>query len=219
MKNMLFTNTRIYSNLISWMRVDGGFHGREGGVWGQGEVKGNLNCTARFSVSSPCSYTLFIYIYFLPPWGMWSSQPRDQIQAAVGTYGKTGSFNPLCQAGDPPVSWPCRNTDPIAPQLKFLLFILRSLPQGLANYHPWAKSGALFLCGLETKNVSVCLFVFSFWPHRRHARNQTHATAAIQATAVTTLTLNLLSQQGVPHFFKYWGKKWKKNGILHMWKS
>ena len=47
----------------------------------------------------------FFFFFFWPPQGIWSSQARDQIPAAVLTYvlcicGNTGSFNPLCWAGE-----------------------------------------------------------------------------------------------------------------------
>ena len=44
----------------------------------------------------PRLFFLVIFFLFWPPWGIWSSWARGQIQAAVGTW----SFNPVCWAGD-----------------------------------------------------------------------------------------------------------------------
>ena len=55
--------------------------------------------------SSFVSFFFFFFFSFWPPQGIWSSQARHQVQAAVATcihhsYSNAGSFNPLCSTAE-----------------------------------------------------------------------------------------------------------------------
>ena len=102
---------------------------------------------------------LIDWIHFWPPWGTWSSQARDQIQAAVVTYATLAAVpDPLTYCAGPgmePVSWDCRNTaNPIAPQRELLSYLfftwwfgpLNLLPVGCPGTSLSAVVTSLFSC-------------------------------------------------------------------------
>ena len=70
---------------------------------------------------------LFVCLFFLfwPPWGICSSQAKDQIRATVMTQtpaAKTAILDPLCWAGHGTCPQHSQDaTDPIAPQQKLLV--------------------------------------------------------------------------------------------------
>ena len=106
-----------------------------------------------------CLFIWFCLGFFQPPWGIWSSLARDQIQAAVANYAapaaRPESLTHCAGPGIKPASWRCRDaTNLTVPQWD--LWVKTIWTQPYSTFSQIKKHWLQVSLGPAARDLSIC---------------------------------------------------------------